>query len=260
MERKVQIVSDAAGLARAAADVFIAAANHAVEKKGAFTVALSGGSTPKALYSMLATDRDLNARVPWQKIDFFFGDERHVPPEHADSNYRAAHEAMLSKVPVSPARVFRMRGEYKETEKAAAEYEQSLREFFHLSAGQLPRFDLVMLGMGPDGHTASLFPGTKALEEHQRLVTSNWVGKFYTHRITMTAPVLNNAACVMFMVHGPDKAQPLKAVLEGPYEPDQLPAQLIRPAHGTLWWLVDQSAAALLDPSTTIPTRIAATG
>jgi 6-phosphogluconolactonase len=260
VERKVQIVSDAGALSRAAADVFIAAANHAVEKKGAFTVALSGGSTPKALYSLLTTDRDLNARVPWQKIDFFFGDERHVPPDHADSNYRMAHEALLSKAPVNPARVFRMRGEYQETEKAAAEYEQALREYFHLSAGQLPRFDLVMLGMGPDGHTASLFPGTKALEEHKRLVTSNWVGKFYTHRITMTAPVLNNAACVMFMAHGQDKAQALKAVLEGPHEPAQLPSQLIRPAHGTLWWLVDQSAAALLDPSTTIPTKIAATG
>ena len=163
MERKVQIVSDAAALSRAAADVFIDAAHHAVEKKGAFSVALSGGSTPKALYSLLTADRGLNARVPWQKIDFFFGDERHVPPDHVDSNYRAAQEAMLSKVPVSPTRVFRMRGEYKETEKAAAEYVQALREFFHLSAGQLPRFDLVMLGMGPDGHTASLFPGTKAL-------------------------------------------------------------------------------------------------
>jgi 6-phosphogluconolactonase len=260
VERKIQVVSDAAALARAAADVFIAAANQAVETNGAFTVALSGGSTPKALYSLLTNDRDLNARVPWQKIDFFFGDERHVPPDHADSNCRTAREALLSKVPVSPARVFRMRGEYQETERAAAEYEQTLREFFHLSAGQLPRFDLVMLGMGPDGHTASLFPGTKALEEHQRLVISNWVGKFYTHRITLTAPVLNNAAWVMFMAHGPDKAQPLKAVLEGPYEPAQLPSQLIHPAHGKLWWLVDQSAAALLDPSTTMPTKIAATG
>jgi 6-phosphogluconolactonase len=259
VERKIQIVSDAAALSRAAADLFIAAANHAVEKKGAFAVALSGGSTPKALYSLLTTDRDLNARVPWQKIDFFFGDERHVPPDHADSNYRMAYEAMFSRAPVSLDRVFRMRGEYKETEKAAAEYDQTLREYFHLSAGELPRFDLVMLGMGPDGHTASLFPGTRALEEHQRLVTSNWVGKFYTHRITMTAPVLNNAACVMFMAHGQDKAQPLKAVLEGPHEPTQLPSQLIRPAHGTLWWLVDQTAAALLESGTTIE-KIAATG
>jgi 6-phosphogluconolactonase len=260
VERKIQIVSDAAALSRAAADVFIAGANHAVEKKGAFTVALSGGSTPKDLYSLLTSDRDLRARVPWQQIYFFFGDERHVPPDHPDSNYRAAHEAMLSKVPITPAQVFRMKGEYKETDKAAAEYEQALHEFFHLSAGQVPRFDLVMLGMGPDGHTASLFPGTKALEEHQRLVTSNWVGKFYTHRITMTAPVLNAAAYVMFMAHGQDKAQPLKAVLEGPHEPAQLPSQLIRPANGTLLWLVDESAAALLDRSTTIPTKIAVTG
>jgi 6-phosphogluconolactonase len=257
MESKVQIVSDAAALARAVADVFIATANHAVEKKGSFTVALSGGSTPKALYSLLTADRDLNSRVPWQKIDFFFGDERHVPPDHPDSNYRSAQEGMLSKVPVGPERVFRMKGEYKDTEKAATEYDQVLREFFRLSEGQLPRFDLIMLGMGPDGHTASLFPGTKALNESNRLVTSNWVGKFYTHRITMTAPVLNNAACVMFMAGGQDKAQPLKAVLEGPYEPAQLPSQLIRPAHGTLLWLVDQSAASLLDPSTSIPTKIA---
>jgi 6-phosphogluconolactonase len=237
--------------------VFIATANHAVEKKGSFTVALSGGSTPKALYSLLTSDRDLNSRVPWQKTDFFFGDERHVPPDHPDSNYRSAQEGMLSKIPVSPERVFRMKGEYKEAEKAAAEYDQVLREFFHLSEGQLPRFDLIMLGMGPDGHTASLFPGTKALNEQSRLVTSNWVGKFYTQRITMTAPVLNSAACVMFMAGGQDKAQPLKAVLEGPYEPAQLPSQLIRPTHGTLLWLVDQSAASLLDPSTSIPTKIA---
>jgi 6-phosphogluconolactonase len=257
MEFKVQIVSDAAALARAVADVFIATANHAVEKKGSFTVALSGGSTPKALYSLLTSDRDLNSRVPWQKTDFFFGDERHVPPDHPDSNYRSAQEGMLSKIPVSPERVFRMKGEYKEAEKAAAEYDQVLREFFHLSEGQLPRFDLIMLGMGPDGHTASLFPGTKALNEQSRLVTSNWVGKFYTQRITMTAPVLNSAACVMFMAGGQDKAQPLKAVLEGPYEPAQLPSQLIRPTHGTLLWLVDQSAASLLDPSTSIPTKIA---
>ncbi len=259
MEFKVQIVPDSAALARAVADVFIATANQAVEKKGGFTVALSGGSTPKALYSLLINDHDLYARVPWQKIDFFFGDERSVPPDHPDSNYRSAQDGMLSKAPVSPERVFRMKGEYKETEKAAAEYDHLLREFFHLSAGELPRFDLIMLGMGPDGHTASLFPGTKALNEHHRLVVSNWVGKFYTHRITMTAPVLNNAACVMFMAGGQDKAQPLKAVLEGPYEPAQLPSQLVRPVNGKLLWLVDKSAAALLEPSTAIPV-IAATG
>jgi 6-phosphogluconolactonase len=260
MEVKLQIVADANALARAAADVFIAAARQAVESHGRFSVALSGGSTPKALYTLLVTDRDLNARVPWEQSYFFIGDERHVPPDAAESNFRMANEAMLSKVPIAASQLFRMKGEYKEAEKAAAEYERELRKFFQLTAGQFPRFDLVMLGMGPDGHTASLFPGTKALDEHQRLVTSNWVGKFYTHRITLTAPVLNHAACVMFMVHGQDKAQPLKAVLEGPHEPAQLPSQLIQPVNGTLLWLVDETAASLLDRKITIPTRIAATG
>ena len=260
MELEIQIVADAAALARAAAEVFLDTANQAVQQRGRFTVALSGGSTPKALYSLLTTDSDLHSRVPWPQTYFFFGDERHVPPDHADSNYRAAQEAMLAKGRISPTQVFRIKGEYSDTAKAAAEYEQALREFFHLSSGQLPSFDLVMLGMGPDGHTASLFPGTKALDERKRLVASNWVGKFYTHRVTMTAPVLSNAACVMFMAHGPDKAQALKAVLEGPYEPAQLPAQLIRPLQGTLLWLVDESAASLLDPSAITPTRIAATG
>lgn len=260
MEREIQIVSDAAALTRAAAEVFAGAAQQAVQQRGNFTVALSGGSTPKALYCLLATDAELRSRVPWQQTYFFFGDERHVPPDHADSNYRAAHEAMFSKMSVNAGQVFRMKGEYPDTVKAAAEYEHALREYFHLSAGRFPRFDLIMLGMGSDGHTASLFPGAKALEEQKRLVTSSWVGKFYTHRITMTVPVLNNAACVMFMAHGPDKAPPLKAVLEGPYEPAQLPSQLIRPQHGTLLWLVDESAAGLLDRSTLRPPKIAATG
>ena len=159
-----------------------------------------------------------------------------------------ANESMLSKAPVNPEAVFRISGEYPAARKAADEYEQQLIKYFRLSNGQLPRFDLVMLGMGPDGHTASLFPGTKALQEKKRLVVSNWVGKFYTHRITMTAPVLNNAAFVMFTAPGDDKAPPLKAVLEGPYEPEQLPSQLIRPENGRLLWLVDQTAARMLAP------------
>jgi 6-phosphogluconolactonase len=155
-----------------------------------------------------------------------------------------ANEAMLSKVPAK--QVFRIKGEYDDAGKAADEYEQVLRDTFKLATGQLPRFDLVLLGMGPDGHTASLFPGTKALAEKKRLVVSNWVGKFYTDRITMTAAVLNNAATVMFMAGGDDKQQPLKAVLEGPYEPEQLPSQLIQPTNGRLIWLVDQAAARML--------------
>jgi len=259
MERKLQIAADAVALARAAAAIYVDTANRAVKQKGRVAVALSGGSTPKALYSLLTVDPELRARVPWRQIYFFFGDERHVPADHSDSNFRTAHEAMLSKIPIASSQVFRVKGEYADAGKAAAEYEQALRDFFHLSEGQLPRFDLVMLGMGPDGHTASLFPGTKALQEKHKLVTSNWVGKFYTHRITMTVPVLNQAALVMFMAHGPDKAQPLKAVLEGPYEPEQLPSQMIRPQNGTLLWLVDESAAGLLDRTVIASTLTAAT-
>jgi 6-phosphogluconolactonase len=244
---RVQIAADPAALARIAADLFVAAARRAVDDKGRFTVALSGGSTPGALYSLLATETTLRAQVPWRQVHFFFGDERHVGPDHPDSNYRTAHEAMLGPMAIGPDQVSRMKGEYPLAAAAAAEYEDGLRRFFQLSSTAFPRFDLILLGMGPDGHTASLFPGTRALLQENQLVVANWVGKFYTERITMTAPVLNNAASVLFMAHGEDKAQVLKAVLEGPHEPMQLPSQLIRPRSGALVWLVDQAAASLLD-------------
>jgi 6-phosphogluconolactonase len=246
MKPEIQIVDNAEALYRSGAAEFVRQAGAAVGMKGLFTVALSGGSTPKGLYGLLATDPTLRTQVPWDKTHVFWGDERHVPPTDADSNYRMAHEALLSKVPIPPAHVYRIKGEDPDARHAADDYEQTLRAFFHSSGGQPPRFDLVFLGLGPEGHTASLFPGTKALHEEERLVVSNWVGRFYTDRITMTVPVLNNAACVIFLVIGGDKALPLKAVLEGPYEPEQLPAQLIRPQHGRLLWLVDQAGARLL--------------
>lgn len=247
MKHSVQIVADSAAVARAAAQIWVERAEKGVAEHGHFTVALSGGSTPKALYSILASEPALRERMPWNKIVFFFGDERHVAPDHPDSNFKTANDGLFTKLGIDSARVFRMKGEYADADRAAREYEEELRKFFHLQPGQLPRLDLVFLGMGPDGHCASLFPGTKALHETSRQVTSNWVGKFFTQRITMTAPVLNHAACVLFMVAGADKAQPLKAVLEGPNEPEQLPSQLIHPANGSLLWLVDQSAAAQLD-------------
>jgi len=249
--REIVVAADAEALCRAAGAEFVRAATEAVASKGSFSVALSGGSTPKALYSLLATDPQLRTQVPWSKVAFFWGDERSVPPDDPDSNYRMANEAMLSKAPVAQELVFRIHGEYPDIGKAAEEYEHQLGKFFHLTGGQAPRFDLVMLGMGPDGHTASLFPGTKALQEKKRLVVSNWVGKFYTQRVTMTAAVLNNAAEVMFLVHGSDKAAPLKAVLEGPFEPEQLPAQLIRPENGKLLWLLDPTAARMLAKTAT---------
>ena len=246
MKPEVQIVADAEALYRAGATQFVRQAAAAIGTNGLFTVALSGGSTPKGLYELLATDAALRTQVPWDKIHVCWGDERHVPPTDADSNYRMAHEAMLSKLPIPPANVHRIKSENPDAGQAADDYEQTLWAIFPGAEGQPPRFDLIFLGLGPEGHTASLFPGTKALHEGKRLVVSNWVGKFYTERITMTPPVLNNAACVIFLVSGDDKALPLKAVLEGRYEPDQLPAQLVQPRQGRLLWLVDRAAASLL--------------
>ncbi len=244
-ERRVVDSSDA--LFQAAASEFFLRAIDAVNNSGRFTVALSGGSTPRGLYKLLATDPAWRDQLPWQNMHFFWGDERHVPPEHADSNFRMANEALLSGAPVPAANVHRMHGEAANAADAAREYEDELHEAFGLKAGEVPRFDLILLGLGPEGHTASLFPGTHALTENQRLVVSNWIGKLFADRITLTPPVLNNAACVMFIVSGPDKATALKGILEGPYEPDQLPAQLVNPTNGRLVWLLDRVAAQELD-------------
>jgi 6-phosphogluconolactonase len=246
--QEVRILADASSIAQTAAAEFLQAARESVSEKGSFSVALAGGSTPKTLYGLLASNPLLQAKVPWSKIQFFFGDERHVAPDHTDSNFRMAREAMFAKAPIDPTHVYRIKGEKRNAAEAAVEYEDDLRVSFGLAADQLPRFDLVLLGMGPEGHTASLFPGTKALKEERRLVVSNWVGKLYTDRITLTPPVLNNAARVIFMVHGEEKAPALKAVLEGPLEPEQLPAQIIQPKQGKVLWLVDPSAASMLVP------------
>ena len=245
MKTEIRVVEDGAELAGAGADEFRGRALEAVAAGGAFRVVLSGGSTPRSLFSLLAGE-PYRAQLPWDAIHFFWGDERPVPPDHPDSNYGMARETLLSRVPVPPANVHRIPGEEEDAGAAAAAYERTLKGFFRLTGEERPRFDLVYLGLGPDGHTASLFPGTKALHEERRLVVANWIGKLYTHRITLTAPVLNAAALVVFLVAGADKAVPLKAVLEGPREPDQLPAQLVRPEGGRLVWLVDRSAAARL--------------
>ncbi len=246
MEREIRILADGAAIAKRAAQEFVHAAAAAVQQKGAFNVALAGGSTPRALYSLLATDAALRSQVPWDKMHLFFGDERHVGPDHPDSNFRMATEAMISRVPLKPEQVTRIKGEYSDAEQAAREYEQALREYFKLKDGEYPQFDLVLAGMGNEGHTLSLFPGTKALHADGRIVVRNWIGKLYTERITLTAPAASNAARVIFMVTGADKAPALKAVLEGPFEPEQLPAQLLQPKNGKLLWLVDIAAGGML--------------
>jgi 6-phosphogluconolactonase len=246
VQREIRILADGAAIARRAAELFLRAAASAAKEKGSFTVALAGGSTPKALYGLLVSDPAFRDNLPWDKMCLFFGDERHVPPDHADSNFRMAAEALILKVPLKPEQVLRIKGEYADTEKAAREYEQAIRTHFRLADGEFPRFDLVLLGMGNEGHTASLFPGTKALHENTRIVAPNWVGKLYTERVTLTAPTINQAARVIFLVAGADKAPALKAVLEGPYEPEQLPAQMIQPKNGSLLWLVDTAAGSML--------------
>ena len=244
----IDISTHPEALHRRAAEEFVRHAEAAVRKQGHFSVALSGGSTPKSLYALLANKGDtFRVQVPWDKVHFFWGDERHVPPDHPDNNYRMAHEAMFSKVPVPTAHIRRIEGENPDADTAAVAYEQTLRDHFRLQSGQLPRFDLVLLGMGPDGHTASLFPGTQALHEQQRLVVANWVEKFNTFRITFTVPVLNNAAAVVFLVSGEDKTDMLRTVLEGEKQPEHYPSQFIRPTNGELLWLVDEAAARLLE-------------
>lgn len=241
-------LKDTPALFRAAADEFVARANDAVNARRIFHVALSGGSTPKGLFSLLVNDDALRHALAWDKIHFWWSDERHVPPDHPDSNFNMAHDAMLSRVEIPPPHIHRVRAENPDAAQAALEYENELRAIFKVNAPAFPQFDLILLGMGNDGHTASLFPGTRALSEVERLVVANWVGKFFAWRLTFTAPLINHARGVMFLVAGADKALALKGVLEGLREPMQLPAQLIQPLNGKLLWLIEASAASELTP------------
>ena len=246
MDREIRILLDGSAIAKRAAQEFIQAALAALREKSSFDVALAGGSTPKALYGLLATDATLRSQVPWDKMHVFFGDERHVGPDHPDSNFRMVTEAMISKSSLRAEQVTRIKGEYPDAEQAAREYEQALRAYFKLKDGEYPRFDLVLAGMGNEGHTLSLFPGTKALHADGRMVVRNWIGKLFTERITLTAAAASNTSRIIFMVTGADKAPALKAVLEGPFEPEQLPAQLLQPKNGKLLWLVDAAAGSML--------------
>ncbi|MBI1745915.1 MAG: 6-phosphogluconolactonase [Acidobacteria bacterium] len=241
----ISVCRDLEQLSRRAAHQWARWADEFVMAKGRFTVALSGGSTPRALYARLAGEpfRDC---VPWSKVHLFWGDERCVPPDHGDSNYGMVKEALLSKVPIPPENIHRMPGERKDPVRAAFEYEQTLAEFFNLSRTELPRFDLILLGLGEDGHTASLFPGTVVLHERKRLAAAPYVEKLHTYRLTLTPPVLNHAANILFMVSGEAKATILREVLEGEYQPEQRPAQLIRPTPERLLWMIDRAAASRL--------------
>jgi 6-phosphogluconolactonase len=238
----IRILENAEGVAHAAADCFVDITLSSISAQGRFSVALAGGSTPRRTYELLATEEYRN-RIAWPKVHIFFSDERCVPPMHADSNYRMADKAMISLLPIPSQNVHRMAGEGDANANASL-YEDDLRTFF--DGAPEPRFDLVLLGMGDDGHTASLFPGTRALSEAEAWVIANWVEKLNTYRITLTPPAINHAANIIFLVTGAGKAERLPQVIRGTRDPQKLPSQLIQPVNGSLVWLVDKAAARLL--------------
>ncbi len=250
MPRPVSVTYEVAptsgAVARAAAKLFINSILSAVAARGRARVAISGGSTPKAMFALLANaEQPFLKQVPWEALDLYWVDERCVPPDDKESNYRMTNEAMLLHVPLAPERVHRMEGEF-DPEVAASRYESTLRNTFKLEGAETPTFDLILLGMGDDGHTASLFPHTAALDEMSRLVVANHVAQKNTWRITLTWPVINQGRLVAFLIEGEAKAGILHEVLLGSYDPETKPSQLIRPASGELLYLLDAAAAAKL--------------
>ena len=237
----LRVYSDARELSEAAAQIFVEEARRRISESGRFAVALAGGSTPKATYEILAREYGGPKDLDWSKVHAFFGDERTVPPDHEDSNYWMAQKALLSHVPMGS--VYRMRGEM-EPREAAALYEKELEEFF----GGPPGLDLILLGIGDDGHTASLFPRTSALEAHDRWAVENSVEKLDTVRLTLTAPTINAARTVVFLVAGEGKTEALKEILESDADPYDYPAKFIQPASDPVW-MVDEAAARSLSES-----------
>jgi 6-phosphogluconolactonase len=238
-----QIISCRAGadLSERAAEEFVRLARQAIQLAGRFTVALSGGSTPKALYARLALP-GYAERILWDRVHLFWGDERCVPPDHPESNYRMVQDSFLSNIQIPAENLHRMAGE-KEPKVAAAEYEAQLKRFFKLTDGALPRFDLILLGLGDDGHTASLFPGSAALNDEKHLVVADYVEKLKSMRLTLTLPVLNEGAEVVFLVAGASKAAIVKELFSEKASAAIFPASKIQPRIGNLIWMITADAA-----------------
>lgn len=239
----IVLCEDIAGISAKAADIFIRSAKNAIKERGVFTVSLAGGSTPAALYRLLATT-PCSSEIEWGKTHLFWGDERCVPHDHKDSNYRMVREALIDSINIPSSNIHPVRGEMGEA--AAENYEKELKGFFGVEEGIFPAFDLILLGMGDDGHTASLFPETEILKEEKAWVGAVYVEKFKSVRATLTVPVLNNAREIVFLVSGGGKSSMLKTVLEGDYRPDKYPSQFLRGAKGKTTWLVDKAAAAAI--------------
>ena len=240
------VYADADAFAHHAAQVFSDQIRSAVDARGMARIAISGGNTPKPVFKLLAGEKFKDS-VPWDKLQLFWVDERCVPPADKDSNYGMTKAAFLDAVPLKSENIFRMEGEL-EPEEAAAKYESAIRNSMRLEGAELPTFDLVALGMGDDGHTASLFPHTQGLYELGRIVIANHVPQKDTWRITLTSPVINQARNVIFLIQGADKADVLQKVFQGDYEPETYPSQLIRPTNGKVTLVLDKAAAAKLPP------------
>lgn len=239
----ITIYPDADTLSQAAAQYVVQAANEAIAAHGRFTLALSGGSTPKKLYSLLANE-PYRAQVDWTKVEVFWGDERNVAADDPESNYHMAMETLLSKVPIPADHIHRVPADEADRDAASLRYTEEMRRVFGTNG--TPAFDLIQLGMGPEGHTASLFPHQDSLKEVERLVMPVTVPKPPPPRLTFTPPLLNAAQRIQFLVTGKEKAEALHAVLEGTYQPEEYPAQIVRPTHGEVLWMLDTAAASLL--------------
>ena len=232
---------DADEVARCAAEATVAALRAAIAERGSFSIALAGGDTPRRMYERLGGQREID----WDRVDFFWGDERSVPPDHPDSNFGMARAALLRPLGIEPRRIHRMEGERSDLDAAARDYEEDLAKTCGAPAGGPPVLDLVLLGMGPDGHTASLFPNTSALSETRRWVIANDVPQLSARRITITFPVIERARATLVLVTGVSKAEVLAEVLEGPLDPQRLPSQRLR-GSASVEWLVDAAAASRL--------------
>lgn len=235
--------ADLETLSQQAAQYTVRLANQSIVTHGRFTLALAGGSTPKKLYALLAAE-PYRSQIDWGSVEVFWGDERCVPPDDPESNYRMAQEELLSKVPIPASQVHRMPADQANHEAAAAEYADEMRRTFGTDG--IPSFDLIQLGLGPEGHTASLFPHQASLHEQQRLVMPVTTPKPPPDRLTFTPPLLNAARNVLFLVAGAEKADAIHAILEGEYQPDEYPAQIVRPTKGEVTWMLDTAAASKL--------------
>ena len=242
---EIKIFESKSKLNEFAAEKFIEIGNNAVSNNGRFAVALAGGSTPKGLYQLLSSEKFAN-KIDWTKVYFFFGDERNVLPDSDESNFKMADENLLNPLKIAEDQIFAWRTNLENAEKIAENYSKTIKNFFNLDEKEFPRFDLVLLGIGGDGHTASLFPETKALTENEKIASENWVEKFDTFRLTFTFPTINDAENIIFLITGEKKAEILSEILNDENSKKNLPSQNVKPKNGKLFWLIDSEAAKFL--------------